>query len=261
MRTIANPERGCGRLHAGGYYAQGIGSAYGSLIDAWCLATCIQDEFNLFVTPVNKRQLELINLPATLEMGNVRLPSDPTIELTRPALKGLPRYALLDHVGTKFYTPYQFAQEVFAHGPSRRIPEHVAAQIAPYTPMPIVFTHSQIPLLTIEGIASIAALTSTFDNISGDSLATARVCSWHDPKWGLYIGNHNGSDHWSLPVLKYEADNLLLPFPHHEQIFFISWINRIVYIASENDDQDKIERLTKKGIEPVVAALADEVKQ
>jgi hypothetical protein len=245
MRTIQNPERGCGRLRAGGYYAQGGASPYGTLIDAWCLATCIEGRHNVFVKPINNRQLELIDLPATLMAGEIRLPSDPAATgVLYPALKNLPRLALLDHVGSKFYTPYEFAQEVFTHGPSRRIPEQVAAQIAQYTPMPIVFTHSDIPLFKDDG---------HYDE--NHDIA----CSWQNPKWGLYVGMESGADHWVIDRLLIESQVSQFESPHHEQIFFISWINRIVYVTNEDDDQDKIERLKEKGIEPVIAALPDEV--
>ncbi len=255
LASVADTRRGCGNLVKGGLYARGTFGKNGTLEAwTWCLGEGVIGGRNLNLS-APARQMGLIRLPETL--FNRYVSSEP-LPFTTDVLGRLPAFALLDHIGASFYTPWSFASEVKRLGPSRRVPEAMAATIARHLPMPILFTHSWMPVV---------------DSGYQDELMkwAGAVGSWdismtHDhPEWGVYAADRNhGEGHWLVPVLTalhrqcegYKlignlpaelAENTLL----NEQAFGISWITNVCYIVTGEEDEQTLERLLERGIEPV----------
>ena len=269
LRTVPNPQRGCGQLKEGGFYARGDVGTGGTLSSwTWTLGEHVIGGKNLNIS-VPARQMQVINLPATLHRRQM---STEAVELfaDNPLAK-LPAYALLDHIGSEYYTPWSFMLECSQHGPSRRIPQNIANAIAKHCPIPIVFTHTWLPVVdehywadlcqwTAPGVAPALWTTEPTYEVTEWGI---RRDDWHG---GL---DRNGLIHWIIPTLRQMheagggkekhlsqimpaelAENTLLS----EQIYGISWITRCVYIASENDNDQTLEELMQAGIEPVRAA-------
>lgn len=266
LRTVSNPERGCGRLKEGGFYARGDTSPNGMLNAwTWCLGEHCTGGLNLTIS-VPARQMQVINLPATLHSRRMRTEALENGVLTPDSpLRRLPPLALLDHIGSEFYTPWSFYAECSMHGPSRRIPEHMARTIAAHTPIPIVFTHSALPVadpLAVNDLIAWALDGSVFPRS-----VLLRSPTYLEPEWGLWRGAYDGGNHWVVTAL-----NKLAALGNHkkhltevlpaalaeqtlmcEQVYGISWISRCIYVAAESDTEERLEDIFNKGIEPVKA--------
>jgi len=260
LRTLPDTERGCGTLKEGGFYCRGDRSPNGTLQAwVWALGQHIIGGQNYTVT-VPARQMQVINLPQTLL--RMRLVSD--VKEPRGDIRWtdnferLPVVAVIDHIGADNYTPWSFAQECRDMGPSRRIPENVAKVIAQHCPMPILFTHSDMPLVDERVLDEVSRWA---DVPAGAAFEPAPFA----PRWGLNRNDYRGDDHWIIPVLeqlhrsKATANNLIkhLPAPVAENILFaeqllgISWITRCVYIAPEGESEERLQDIFNSGIEPV----------
>jgi hypothetical protein len=263
MRSLANPRRGCGTMKEGGFYGRGDISPNGTLNAwTWALGSHLLGALNYAVT-VPARQMGVCNLPATLYTGRLVNGASGLAPLDLPeSIKALPIGAVIDHIGSAHYTPWQFAQEVRALGPSRRIPENVAKVIAKHTPIPIVFTHSHMPLVPDD--EKIAGPLKDWANVPDDA--------FYGPTpfmegWGLNHGDKKGEEHWIIPILRaldllgVTGENSLLKsglggdvtaqLLMTEQIIGISWITRCVYIAPEGETDERLSEIEAAGIEPV----------
>lgn len=266
MRQIANPTRGCGTLKQGGFYASGEGSPNGILrMWTWLLGSMYMgaDAKNL-MWEIPPRAMQVINLQASLHTLIPCPHFDVEIPENSPAIF-LPKIALVDHVGSNHYTPWQFAQEVLVHGPSRRISEQVARQIAGHTPLPIVFTHDWMPLADK---GSVAALSIWANDGSAAFWEGKRYePTWEHEGYGLTIRHeYDGSDHWMIPIMQaiHEtaggkvaplhkimehplAENVLTS----EQPLGVSWVNQVRYVTTGDESQKQLDNLCLSGIEPV----------
>lgn len=230
-----NPERGCGTLVAGGFYAQG-GMSDDGVLAPWTfvLGDGTEGGENLYVA-LPARQMTIARLPETLQTGRLVTPEGdaiPTDQLL-PALRKLPKFALFDHIGANNYSAYSFAAEAARHGVSRRIPREIAEQVAKLAPLPIVFSHSIMPTIAAAERDSfivwartvladsdlLADLDTLLLRAHGDiepALPLAQIAeglvklfqtgrTYADPSWGIRkVGNkqpYNGGLHWSVSVL------------------------------------------------------------
>ena len=268
LREIKNPKRGCGKLHEGGCYARGDSAAGGRLAAwSWALGEHIIGGENLAIT-VPPRQMLLIDLPNTLRSGELSSMADELPMPEQAPLRNLPRMALLDHVGSSHYTPWQFSREVLNFGPSRRIPPQIARIIAKHCPLPIVFTHSWLPMVDFSFQKALFDWALRGDFRIGDSHHTSPTHSLHHPNWGLLRESYHGGEHWLIPILhamsklsndkvchltKIMPSELLENTFLHEQIFGISWITSVVYVTQEGDTDETLHDYFQNGIEPVRA--------
>jgi len=259
LRTISNPPRGCGRAKEGGFYARGDVGPGGTLSAwSWVLGEHLIGKFNYTIS-VPARQMQMIHLPATLITG--KMMTTPVDLSDFPHLRNLPPICLLDHVGSAFYTPYSFYSECVQHGPSRRIPENIAKVLAGHTPIPIMFTHDWLPVVDHERIDALLAWSQNKrDRLSFDPTPL-------DADWGITVeSNYRGRDHWIIPIIRqmHEASNgeqchLTKIMPPElvndtliaEQVYGISWITSVVYVAKDGDTDEQLEAMMSLGIEPV----------
>lgn len=279
MDNMYTGARGCGSLRAGKSYLQG-GMGPGGRLKAWAwlLSRHIEgDKDNLLISSP-ARQVRIINLPASIVAGRIIYPEQ-TEKIT--ALKEidlaegldlferLPQNAVLDHVGSKYYTPYSFAAECEAHGPSRCMPRQVVKEIAPYLPCPIVFTHSSMPIMAGESVSDIfdwAVTTLAHDTLKVSDAHSDQNPVWFNKEWGLYRNDKNGSDHMLTLILeaiswaalgKDKPLYSVMPAPLYDQVMYVeqpfgvSWLNRAVYIQKGDETEDDLKAIEADGLIPV----------
>lgn len=266
MRSVANPNRGCGNLVKGGFYGQGRFGPNGTLeVWTWCLGEGVWGGRNLNLAPQNPRGMDVIRLRETL--FNLAYSTAP-LAFTTEVLDRLPEYALLDHVGSAHYTPWSFANEVKRLGPSRRIHRDIAPTIAKYLPIPILFTHGWIPSVDREQRIDLMQWSGA-------------VGEWfmeptHEhPEWGIYAADTwHGDGHWQVPLLaelnrRCEGYKLIGNMPEplanatllDEAAFGISWITDVCYITTGEESDDTLQSLLDKGIEPVTIEGAEDADE
>lgn len=260
LPVVDDPDRGCGNLREGGCYLRGGDFSEDGTLEpwTWALGEHIIGGKNLNIS-APPRSMTLVRLPETLHKRSLWTGLLAGEKLPAP-LAHLPAFSLIDHVGSSYYTPWSFYQETEEHGPSRRVPEDFAATIARYTPLPILFTHSWLPVV--------------------DKAIRKQLCAWGEvpaiahftptylhPDWGIRADSaYQGDEHWIINVLRrmaMDGDNRAVHLSKimppelvndtliSEQAFGISWIVRVLYVAKPTDTPERLEELLGKGIEPV----------
>lgn len=282
MRTIPSVSRGCGSAVPGGFYLSATRGAGGTLEPwTWILGAGVEGGEQVYLNPP-ERMHTLFNLPYTLATLEHQTEAVEGVTLVSP-LDRLKPIALLDHVGKAFYDPYQFADEVERLLPNRRIAPELAAKLVPLCPIPIVFTHEQIPVvhntlhrkILLEWALDVIKKSMRFTDsglYSPDEYYKFPV--WTNTKWGLKAKDADGKDHWLVPVL--QAINLvggvknipemIMTYPDAEteddymlsseiswieQPFGASWITRVTYVCKDDDTESTLRNIKNMGIEPV----------
>lgn len=278
--------RGCGELVPGGFYAQadppGPNGALWAVV--FTLGSGLVEGENCLAR-VPARQMLLGDPGATLLSGEF-VPSDIEIveQWQEQGLDAMVKWyrdlspraggaeALVDHVGSNHYSPFSFIDELAVQGPSRRIPERLARELVDKTPIPIYFTHSDIPLFKNEAQRDrFIELMLLGDTTKPDDLELTPT--WFRDDWGLYAreDHYNGRDHYMIGVLamldrlkerqKWESDQevaiqrfwemgeIETRLTYAEQLFAASWITRIAYVAKDDDSSDELNRIANNGIE------------
>lgn len=271
MQSTSNPQRGCGTLVKGGFYARGDSAPGGMLARwAWVLGTCISGRHNV-CTVVPPRKMISANLPATLGLGRLTESLSVTLSAATlkvfPGLKRIKTVALFDHVGSSNYTPWSFYSETMTLGLSRRIPPQIAKQITKYTPLPIVFTHSAMPIVDDRAIPKLGIWHREIDADNDGIDMRSFEPTFENPKWGLLAGDQHGDNHWIVPALrvidkislgKNRPEHAIWDTPLNEQIVFseqtfgASWITSVGYIVDDDDTDEKLAEIEAAGIKPVV---------
>lgn len=282
MRVIQRTTRGCGEAVPGGFYLSATSGPGGVLsFWTWILGQGTEGGANVYLNPP-ERFHTLFNLPYTLATMEHQTERVDGIELFTP-LDKLKQVAILDHVGSNNYTPWQFHREILDLLPSRRISPEMAAKIAPLCPLPIVFTHDEIPVVSNETHRRIlldwALDTITkhdgFERKLADYGERSMSPTWWNPKWGMRSSQEMGSDHWLVPVLKAvdlvggidkipemmrtflppedegDDDMLSSDIQWIEQPFGASWITRVQYICKEGETDQDVQWVQDMGVEPV----------
>lgn len=249
MQTAQNPQRGCGTLKKGGYYLQSKSSPDGTLRAwTWLLGSGVLDDAGTSKQPLitcPPRQMEVISLIASIDAG-LKIYDAEKEELAAlwKQYGELPHRVILDHVGKCHYpTPLEFAVETRMYGPSRRIPGHIARVVANRLPIPVIFTHSVIPLASKHDI-------NGFVMLHGLNVGPVSP-TWDWKGFGMTVAGKKdvGSDHWQTFAWTFKDD--LAQFEKTETIFGASWITDVVYVTGADDDPDE-DDLWNAGITPVV---------
>jgi len=260
-----NPVRGCGKKHPGGFYLESETSEGGLLSRlTWLLGTHVDDvgfdiNFGNIYTEHPNLGIAIINPAATIVKGKVVNRSDKKMILTPKEndfyielVDKIGKLALLDRVGSMYYTPWSFAQELWDYGPSRKVSRQAMEIVAPFLPVPIVFCHGQMPVYsrTSSLNALDAAETMLGHSIEGDYRYSP---TWTDPLWGTSFSHeHNGDDHYLLPILcamdrigvvqdgsKERLASIamsLTPASKAETVFVSSWVTRGTYVLKDEND-------------------------
>lgn len=271
-----NPPRGCGQKKKGGYYLESDGSPFG-MLHKWVYihGDGIEGGDNPYAA-IPPRRSVYGNLAASLMFGEF-VSNDVPLDVAAtwagfPALQefyaGLRargcEEALFDHVGSNNYSAYSFQREVLEYGPSRRVTQQMAEELAKKTPIPIVFTHSRIPVFRDEAHRETAvALGRWFADVVYSTMPT-----WFAPKWGLYARQETGSGHYLDMVLRIvdrldrdaknvagnelyeEAKAVLADARYVEQAFGATWITRVTYVHQDGEDKAAVAAaMAQKGIQ------------
>lgn len=273
LPLMSAAERECGMPKEGGFYLQAAPpSNRGRLLSwSWLLdAGIIQKTDETFMITAPPRSMVSVNLVGTI--GRHRKSSEPlhdddwsALETTSPdgaanlhaiqARFGKLRMALLDHVG-EMYSPISFANEIEKQGPSRRVPEAFAADIARHLPLPIIFTHNKVPLVDESVQDDMLAMSQDF------SVPYWHGMSYRQRDWGIASGRWGGHSHWLVPIMRALDKNkqdLLQTFGAGiaenalfiERPFGISWMTMATYVARPNDSADRLVDIANHGIIPM----------
>lgn len=242
---FVNPTRGCGTKKADAFYA-GAGMGSGGALSAWTWV--LGNGVEPVSVRIPPRQPIVIDLVATLLEQELVVASDNydrNSQEYRELRKRVPQTGLGDHVGASFYDPISFATETQLYGPSRRVSrrnaELIAILLRDLGPLPIMFTHSQIPVFSSDGAAEIF-IHEMLNDVRPD-----RIPTWEYEKWTCYAmvdGRDSGSSHYLRQVLdilhlmgrpsftlehREKLSLYLDQVTFIEQPFGVSWITQISY--------------------------------
>lgn len=264
-----NPARGCGKLVAGGTYLRGAPMSrkgtYCPLV--WVLGTHVLNGSPNMLKTVPPRGQYLFDPELSFERGLVLMSDEAAVirrdlgfkDSTQPQIAALGKVGILDHVGSSHYTPWSFATELSKYGPSRKVDPDFAALIAPYLPLKIFFTHSDLPFFT-----SPSHRESFLRQIMEAPEASIRRWSygptWEDPTWSWRVKFDRdempimnfGETHYMGQVLRFlSTTSDRWDTYRHEAIFCGSWIMDAVYVCKPGE-QDAPPALKQSGIIPLI---------
>lgn len=278
---FANPPRGCGTKKEGGFYLEGGAVSDTGTLHAltWVLADHYEGAPHNNLCSIPPRRMLSGNPAATLLDGHFVPYGEPwsgeiwgdneslSDLLTTLKRKGVSNVGLFDHVGRSFYSPWSFAKEVGEYGPSRRVPEQLAREIVSFLPMPIFFTHSDIPMFRdeahmLEALDLLTDIEPSFQDYP--DLATGPT--WLQKDWGLYAKQYSGHRHMMAWALGHaaahrmespdtdqdrsiqELQELLDDTGTSEAVFCASWVTRVTYVLRQDDPAEMVEQMAKAGI-------------
>lgn len=258
----ANPKRGCGTKKKGGFYLEGGELDEGGTLytATYFFGTGLLEDMdtvrgvNIHVPP---RQMNIHNIPGTIANAQLEaatskfVPVDTENWALYQHLKGgrVKRLGIIDHVGSSYYTPWTFSEETRMLGPSRRTTEDfaftVAGLIQRFGPIPVLFTHSEMPVFETE-VDREDALTALMLEPSRKMLQA----TWFWGDFGMYNGMNPGITHYMRHVLR--AMNNGETFDNVttiEQPFVASWYTRVTYTLPEDGKvSDKIQQMYDAGL-------------
>jgi hypothetical protein len=163
-------------------------------------------------------------------------------------------WGLMDHVGSVFYTPWTFAQEVSQIGASRRVPRSLALALIDRLPCPILFTHSDIAFFATEQDRD---RWYSERGRGGISHPTWQLSSFGYPDKGVTTRHMFVHDKAILDWGLKEEDIARWGIQYHEAVFGFSMITEASYVLKEGEtgDSDLARELFEQGF--VIRQLED----
>lgn len=271
-----NPPRRCGSSKkANSFYAEGGElSEQGTLYPwTWLLGDGLEKNIFLEIPP---RQLQLLNPVLTVLFRTFMPPTGPSVPIPEDKrwqydhlITAMSVPGIGDHVGTQFYTPYNFSLETVEHGASRRISPQMAkalgVAIAQFGPLPMMFTHKEIPAFRDE--QEMTAIKNHITNCIGIGNISWRGYfsqpTWSHDNWGMYArrGQWTGFTHFMIPILMF-LDEIKCNWKEHkdddiwirakkffrgirftEQTFGLSWLCKVTYTTPAEGEEPTDEVL------------------
>lgn len=280
MQEIVDFRRGCGHLVPGGYYLSSVGcdSRMGSLqAVTFPFGDSLKDiVFCKGVVP--SRGMLLIDPAATFTLQSITTPTKllalqgDEADLYHSLRERVLEVGLIDHVGRRHYTSAEFTSELYDRMPNRRVHPDVARKIAPMLPLPVIFTHSQIPVFrSSDERGQALSLYQEYAELGDVFIDT----NWMRPEWGLFAHHDDGRDHFMIPILALldkltrdwqqlahspwwrKVKEFFDSLQYAEQPFAISWFVQAIRIV--NDDHDLTTHDCDSGIKAAIAVPAEEV--
>lgn len=247
---ISNAPRGCGRLQKRGCYGISTLSASGTLaLWTWLLAEPWDggprhnQHMIWCMGEIPARTQVSINPRVTLLHNELMYEMSSSEEIQKDKLSFVPDHGLADHIGSCFYTPWEFAEECVARGASRRFTPAMAKKMASQTPFLMFFSHHDIPIPEDRAEA---------DTLLGQACGGQRVApgpktwgaTWLEEGFGLKANDYHGGGHAMVDVLEYisaetsktKGRKVPLQYQYEEAIFGASWITDVVQIVDENEE-------------------------
>lgn len=259
-----NPPRGCGTKVEGACYLGADMGAGGMLSPfTWLVSSGVAEDPAGHFSTVPHRGCYLGDMALSLVVGETILDGFAPPSLTDS--EGLARYSdyrakmgrynLMDHVGQESYRPMQFANEVRAYGPSRRVPEAVAALIVDLVPIPVIFFTPLPVWRSMDAFATAVGLAEVVCARGEADIADTRTePTWDWEEWGVFAGNNHGDLHGTAVIM--DAYERLTTAPHtygqtreaqrltrlldaarwKQQPFGVSFITRVDYVLKAGED-------------------------
>lgn len=258
-----DPPRKCGRKKPDSFYIEGSLVPGGSLHAwTWLLGNGVDDILPVELPP---RQMSLINPRACIASGEKVLADDEFVpidtadgELYIQLENSIKNVGIGDHVGKNNYSAYSFAKETAELGASRRvnrdIAELYARLIAQFGAVPIIFSHSRVPVFADKRhFKGVFGFCKTLWHHIGERSWHGNAC-WRLPEWGMYARHdqydgrnsamtlilatvdaldNNWNAHRAFPLwqeAKEKFDNLM----YQEQLFGGSWITQVTYTLPDD---------------------------
>lgn len=285
-----NPPRLCGTKRPGFYVEADMGATGSLAAITWLLGTHVAGSTNC-LTAIPARAMVAGNLPASLIEGEFVSADVPYLQglhvqgaQSAEALAKRMAYdkisqaaapvALFDHVGSNNYTPHEFASELAEYGPSRRVPKTLALQVAQAVnaqgALPIVFTHSDLPMFGDLETRDRAMALAAQAVYGYDPEAVYTVATWHRDGWGMYASHvDRGRDHYLVAILGAMARirrqpslasgitaqtwqplaEALAQVPTAEAPFCASWITKVTHVTDGPPAPQVAEEMAQRGID------------
>lgn len=282
-----DPKRGCGMKASNAFYLES--DLPGPLGRMWAFTMInggLYQHIPLLTVP--PRAVEAVNVAATImltEKISLSPPFKPVGAYERnlyPQILNSTRdVGIVDHVGKDAYSAWSFAEEINKFGPSRRTTEQMAKVVGEliqsYGPVPIMFTHSRIPVLRneadiLEFIRLLKPLVTAKENqeaLPDNWFEVPTTPVWQDPTWGQYVrerNQHAGTNHIGTFLLStvdiiernFDAErqkdlnwqlmaSFLRDLRYYEQMFGLSWVTRVTYTLPK-DGKAEAEHKVKETI-------------
>jgi len=270
---IVDIERRCGHLEPGAYYLSSAGmfsKNAGFHAVTYPFGNGIDE--NIDCTGVPMRGVATASIAASFTLGQItkqhmipKYMQRGGNELFQSLKKRVGDWGIVDHVGSVHYKwPNHFTDELFMYGPNRNIPANVVREVAKYLPVPVLFTHSRVPVFRDTGQRD--ALMDCYAQKSDCFVRQAWHFgpNWERPSWGALRDYDRGDDHFMIPAIallerwdreraKLEGDpvwdevgRIAASIMYEEQPFAISWFFRAIKIVDEKNPISSEDR--KAGI-------------
>jgi hypothetical protein len=265
-----NPSRGCGKKKEDSFYLEGSPPSGSGNVWAWtwCLGDGIENIAPLIFPP---RQVTFVNPAACITTGDIVLADDDfkaaewQYDLYARMCLAMKTIGIGDHVGKNHYSCTSFAKETNEYGISRRINKDTAlvyaALIAKVGALPMLFTHSRVPVFTDinQRQQAIDIALNMWPGFKSDQMhmeATWQMTDWgmyNSPRRKQYNGNHSFmvpilnivsalDNDWSLhkqdPVWQ-EAKEFYETLIYQEQPFGLSWVLQVTHTLPKDGQVDK----------------------
>lgn len=255
---LSNEPRGCGKIQEGAVY-MGAPLGVGPLAKwAWVVGKLWdsdEDESIRYSPDIlpNRQQVE-IDWAGTKAAG--RLTDEPVEKDDGPL------FAVADHIGSCYYSPWSFYLETISRGPNRRVRRDMAKLWARNVPFPILFGSKDVPWFDSQEHAERFLFWAVKEGLiplskfhpPGDAGSTLKIfiasCDW-TPTWtGKYFlssSGNNGAGHPAMLVIKaleqagweeLEIPPAAYPSSFQRVIFGASWVTRICQVLDDKDDLD-----------------------
>ena len=257
-----NPPRGCGTKKKDAFYLESgevgdrgtmwaathlLGS--GLLEDLDTIRGC-----NIKVPP---RQMNVYNIPGTIANAQLEpvtqgfVPVDVENGELYERLKNVrvKRVGVIDHVGSSHYSPREFSLELSMLGASRRTTPEFAMMVSAFIrrvgPVPVLFTHSRMPVFETEMDRDEALAQMMFDARPENLRAT-----WLNPDFGMFTGMDNGGGSYLHNVLRHIDEGYEFPgVSFCEQPFAASWYTRVSYtLPDDGMVNERIQQMYDRGL-------------
>lgn len=281
-----NPPRRCGGgKKTNSFYAEGGELSSEGTLHPWTWLLGDGLEKNIFIE-IPPRQIQLLNPVLTIMFRAFMPASGPSVPIPKGKrwlwdhlMNAMSVPGIGDHVGTQFYTPYNFALETIELSASRRISPQMAQAlgiaISTFGPLPMMFTHKEIPAFRNE--AEMAAMMLHVSNCLGAVMFDEMYHqpTWTHDNWGMYARRNQWTcnNHFMIPVLafldamrndwkkyKYDVDwqaakKFFRGIRFTEQTFGLSWLIKVIYTTPAEGEEPADEVLEILGRVPGINIL------
>ena len=180
---------------------------------------------------------------------------------------------LVDHVGSNNYTVWEFLEELRLQGVNRRVPPAFIRSVAMHLPLPIMFTHSKVPVFNdAKHLESVFSYIRQVKELSHSEPHFG--ANWLRGDWGMYSDQGNGGDNAMIDVYQVmhrlerkeyqrvgawvDLETIFREIRYEEQPIAMSWVTDAIKIVGK--DTAVSEKDMNAGIRPAIAVDKEEIE-